>query len=231
MTATLTATPREEPVRRDLFVYIDESGNFDFSPGGTAWFYVSALSTFTPSFGLAGWHAIKLDAFQAGSRLEELKASEDKQAIRDRVFELLGSGAGTVRVDAIAIEKAKANPVLRPPERLYQANVERLVQYVIAGRRGTFNRLFVFLDTIPVTRKRQAVVGALKTSIATMLPTTPYEVLERDSRGEHLLQLSDYCSWALYVARARGETRPKAAIRPIVHSDFSIFRTGTVRYY
>lgn len=30
---------------RDLFVYVDESGNFDFSPSGTAWYYITALST------------------------------------------------------------------------------------------------------------------------------------------------------------------------------------------
>ncbi len=219
------------PALRDLFVYVDESGNLDFSPGGTAWYYLTAVSTFEPSFGLLDWHAAKVEAVRAGLNLEELHASEDRQWVRDRVFNLLGSGADVIRVDGIAAEKAKANPSVRTPHIFYRMMARYLVRYVARGRTSSFDRLFVFLDTIPVSRKRQDVVGALKVAISELAAGSSYLVAERDSRGEHLLQLADYCGWALYVARERAEPRPRASIATLIHSDFEVFARGVTRYY
>lgn len=227
----MNAMPSLPPSSRDLFVYLDESGNFDFSPTGTHWYYITALSTFDPAFGLAIWHGTKTAAVQAGIDLEELHATEDKQWVRDRVFALLGPAGGVLRVDGIAVDKAKTNPSLRPPHVFYRRMTEYLLDYVVRGRVGTFDRMFVFLDTIPVAKKRQDVIGGLKVAIARQLPTTPYVVVERDSRGEHLLQLADYCGWALYVARERAEMRPRASIHSLIRSDFDVFGTGAVRYY
>lgn len=216
---------------RDLFVYVDESGNFDFSPSGTSWFYLTAVSTFEPGFGLAEWHAIKTAAVLAGIDLEKLHASEDRQWIRDRVFGLLGTGTGVLRVDGIAVEKPKTNPALRPPHVFYRRMAESLLTYVVRGTSGSFDRLFVIVDTIPVAKKQRDIVGGLKIAISGQLPTTPYMLASRDSRGEHLLQLADYCGWALYVARERGEMRPRGAVAPLIHSDFDVFAPGTTRYY
>ena len=216
---------------RDLFVYVDESGNFDFSPSGTSWFYLTAISTFDPAFGLADWHAIKKAAVLAGIDLEKLHATEDRQWIRDRAFALLGTAAGTLQVDGIAVEKPKTNPALRPPHVFYRRMAEYLLKYVVRGRIGSFDRLIIIIDTIPVAKKRRDVVGGLKIAIASLLPTTPYTLAPHDSRGEHLLQLADYCGWALYVARERAEMRPRAAIASLIHSDWEVFATGTTRYY
>lgn len=216
---------------RDLFVYVDESGNFDFSPSGTSWFYLTALSTFDPGFGLAEWHVTKAAAVLAGIDLEKLHATEDRQWIRDRVFALLGTGARTLRIDGIAVEKPKTNPSLRPPHVFYRRMAEYLLTYVVTGRIGSFDRLFIIIDTIPVAKKQRDIIGGLKIAIAGLLPTTPYALASRDSRGEHLLQLADYCGWALYVARERAEMRPRAAVAPLIHSDWDVFATGTTRYY
>lgn len=216
---------------RNLFVYVDESGNFDFSPSGTGWFYLTALSTFDPGFGLAEWHAVKIAAVLAGTDLEKLHATEDRQWVRDRVFAHLASGAGTLRIDGIAVEKAKTNPSLQPPHVFYRRMAEYLLTYVVRGRIGSFDRLFIVLDTIPVAKKRRDVVGGLKTAMARLLPATPYTLASHDSRGEHLLQLADYCGWALYVARERREMRPRAAIASLIHSDWEVFAAGTTRYY
>lgn len=216
---------------RDLFVYVDESGNFDFSTSGTTWFYLAALSTRDPAFGLVEWHGIKTGAVRAGIDLEKLHASEDRQWVRDRVLTLLGAAGSTLRIDGVAVEKPKTNPTLRAPHVFYRRMAEYLLTYVVRGRLGSFDRLFVFMDTIPVAKKRQDVVGGLKVAIAKLLPTTSYVVAPRDSRGEHLLQLADYCGWALYVARERRELRPRTSIAPLIHSDWEVFASGTMRYY
>ena len=106
-----------------------------------------------------------------------------------------------------------------------------LLDYLLVGRVGTFDRLFIFLDTIPVQRKKKEIIGGLKRAVAAVLPGVPYHFEERDSRGEHLLQLADYACWALYVARERAEHRPGRAIAGLVASDFDVFRSGSTLYY
>ena len=212
--------PSSPIVPRDLFIYVDESGDFNFSPKGTACYYLTAVSTFLPSYGLLAWHAIKHAAITAGVSLEELHASEDKQWIRDQVFGLLAGATSSLRVDGIAVEKAKTHPGLRAGDGFYRRMMEYLLRYVVNGRRRSFDRLYIFLDTIPVAKKRKEIIGGLKKALAATLPGVPYYVEERDSRGEHLLQMADYCCWALYVARAKREMRPRTAIAPLIASAF-----------
>jgi len=216
---------------RDLFVYIDESGNFDFSPKGTAWFCLTALATMEPGFGIGRWHEVKYGAIRSGLLVQELKASEDRQWMRDLVFDFLATGIGSLRVDAVAVEKAKLHPDLRAQQAFYHRFLASLVANVIGDQRLSFDRLFVFMDTIPVALKRKAVVGGLKQATASLIPGIPYEVAEFDSRADHLLQLADYCGWALYVARTRQETRPLDKIRPFVASDVDVLKSQTTRYY
>ena len=107
---------------------------------------------------------------------------------------------------------------------------EYLLKYVVRGRIGSFDPLIIIIDTIPVAKKRRDVVGGLKIAIASLLPTTPYTLAPHDSRGEHLLQLADYCGWALSVARERAEMRPRAAIASLRHNAVllgKVARSGT----
>lgn len=179
---------------RDLFIYVDESGDFNFSPTGTSWYYITALSTFRPDYGIVRWHAIKHAAIRGGILLEELHASEDKQWVRDLVFPLIGDGAADLQVDAIAIDKAKTNPAIRDKAAFYRKMSLVLLEYTAEGRRRSFDRLFIFIDTVPVKRWRREIVGGLKRALATTLPGVPYHIEERTAAA------STYSSWRTTAA-------------------------------
>jgi len=62
---------------KSLFIFIDESGNFDFSSKGTKYFILSAVSTLNP-LGKERLEEIKYDLMKNGTNLEYFHATEDK---------------------------------------------------------------------------------------------------------------------------------------------------------
>jgi hypothetical protein len=90
---------------KTLYLFIDESGNFDFSPSGTKFFVLSVLSTLNP-FNI-GMPLLKLrydllPNYACGPNIAEdgyFHASEDTQEVRNNVFPIICNSDVTVRVD------------------------------------------------------------------------------------------------------------------------------------
>jgi hypothetical protein len=77
------------------YLFVDESGNFDFSPSGTRSFILTILSTTNPDcigIPLLALRYNLLPSYQCGIHMEEqgyFHASEDTQDVRDHVFGIL----------------------------------------------------------------------------------------------------------------------------------------------
>ncbi len=107
-----------------------------------------------------------------------------------------------------------------------------LLRYIVERKIGSFTKLVVFTDRIPVKRKRQAIEKAVKQTLSKMLPSgVTYSVLHHDSKSNFGLQIADYLTWAVYRKWDRGDARSYELIRQFVRSEFDIFRTGTTFYY
>jgi len=72
-----------------LFIFIDESGNFDFSPTGTKYFVLTAVSTLHPLNDREKLFKFKYQSLIDGIDQESFHATEDKQVIRDQVFKII----------------------------------------------------------------------------------------------------------------------------------------------
>lgn len=122
-------------------IYADEAGNFDFSTkrGATRFFILTTVTIDD--------HRIELDlldlrrdlAWSGIDLAREFHATEDKQLVRDRVFEVLSRH--DFRVDATVLEKAKAQPPNTPNRgvvlqiRLVLPYEVRRAESGLAGRR------------------------------------------------------------------------------------------------
>jgi hypothetical protein len=69
-----------------LFVYIDESGNFDFSASGTKHFVMTAFVTTDPMQSATKLARLKYSLLSQGVNLSNFHASEDSQRVRNQVF-------------------------------------------------------------------------------------------------------------------------------------------------
>jgi hypothetical protein len=102
-----------------LYVFLDEGGNFDFSPRGTKYFTLTAISTTRPFAWDPPLMSLKYDELERGSRAECFHATEDKQVVRNRVFAVIAGHLSDMRLDCIVVEKRKTVPALQLEEKFY----------------------------------------------------------------------------------------------------------------
>ncbi len=72
-----------------LYMFIDEGGNFDFSPKGTKYFTLTCLTEKRPFPTYDRLRTIKYDMIEDSVNIESFHATADRQFIRDKVFEVI----------------------------------------------------------------------------------------------------------------------------------------------
>ena len=230
---------------KTLYLFIDESGNFDFTPKGTKYFLLTGLVTFEPLIKREGLIDLRYRLLSEGVDQEFFHASEDKQAVRDQVFSILASIGDTFEVRSILARKNKTNPVLyresytkkgRLIERstgmgLYRKLAECLLQYIFKGKEGTASKIVVVLGSLYVGDKKRVILQTLKHFLKTNFSGIPFEIYSHQTCADLNCQLADYCCWAVAVRAERGEERQYEVIKGQVKSIFDIFKNGDREYY
>jgi hypothetical protein len=215
------------------YLFLDEGGNFDFSPTGTRYFVMSSVAMRRPFRAHGPLDEFRHDCLEYGLDTEYFHCAEDNPHVRRKVFSLISAHLNSLRIDSLIVEKAKTGPALRADEAFYPKMIGYLLRYVV--EREVVNgveELIVITDTIPVQKKRKAVEKAIKTVLAAMLPAgMSYRILHHASRSHYGLQVADYCNWAVFRKWQRGETEFYDQIKPALRSEFDIFRTGVTYYY
>lgn len=225
--AILPAPPRY------LYVFLDEAGNFDFSPSGTKVFVLGAVTKERPFHAYKELAELKYDLIELGTNLEYFHAAENAQPVRNRVFEIICGHLAGIRIDALIVEKRKTGPALQPEEEFYPRMLSYLLRYILQHHDlGLFKEVIVFTDRLPIQKRRAAIEKTIKTTLERVLPATArYRLVHHESRSNFDLQIADYCTWAIYRKWNSGDLRSFQQIQSAVESEFDIFRSGTRSYY
>jgi len=98
---------------RTLYLFVDESGNFDFSsPKGTKYFTLASVSTFNPCLFKEKILGFKYELLEKGYNKEMFHATEDEQVVRDKIFGFIKDLSGDFEIDSVIVQKNKTNPTL-----------------------------------------------------------------------------------------------------------------------
>ena len=217
-----------------LYVFIDVSGNYDFSPAGTMSMVITSTLCSDINPGVLELYAVKHEVIDQGIDIEYFHAAEDRQPIRDRVFNVI-SGLSHLRIDSIIVDKSKVDPDLRPLNKFYSTMVEYLLQYPFDPRGidvTRFDKVLIFMDRESArVREKEALTKAVKLSLTRHLRGVPYTLSMHSSASHPYLQIVDYCSWAVYVKWERGEIRPFNQIKNLVRSEFLIYQNKKAKWY
>jgi len=230
---------------KTLYLFIDESGNFDFSQKGTKYFVLTGFVTFDPNVKRGDLVKLRYKLLSEGVDQEYFHATEDKQIVRDEVYEFLSTINNTYEVHSVIARKNKANPVLykesymkgsRLIERvtglgLYKKLCENLLQYVFKGKSNKVDKIVIVLGSLFVGDKGKTLLQTLKHFIKTNFSGIPFEIYSHPTCADLNCQLADYCCWAIAVKADRGEKRPYEIIKSQVKSVFDIFKNGDKEYY
>jgi hypothetical protein len=147
--------PNPGKADRFLYIFLDEAGNLDFSKNGSRFFVLGSITKERPFQAYKELTELKYNLVEQGTALEYFHASENAQAIRNQVFDIIQKNLGGVWIDAIIVEKQKVESALRTEEHFFPRVLatllrEILVQYSLAELR----EVIVFTDSLPVQRKR-----------------------------------------------------------------------------
>ncbi len=189
-----------------LFLFIDESGNFDFSDRGTRHFVMAGIATLFPVNSSASLQTLKYRLLAGGFDVASFHASEDRQIIRDRVFELLRS-QGLIVAHAVFGDKSLAPPDLRSDSSLLAHFGERLISTLIAQfPTMDYQQVVLLFDQSLPRKKRDVFYATVKPQLKAL--KKPFHIFFHSMQSDLNGQFADYVSWARYVALERNELRP-----------------------
>jgi len=225
----------EEPdtTQRVLYIFLDEGGNLDFSPVGTKYFTMTSVTKERPFYAFSDFINLKYDLAEEGYLTSRFHATEDKQFVRNRVFEVIREHLDQFRIDSLIVEKRKTVPDLQRERRFYPEMLGRLLQYVLNGYAlNQFSQVLIFTDKLPVKRKKESVEKAIKQTLSKKLPSTArYRIVHHESQSNSYLQIADYCNWAIYRKWNGNDERSYGVIKSAIKSEFDVFRRVAKVWY
>lgn len=225
---------------KTLYIFIDESGNFDFSDTGTKYFILTALSTIDPAN--IGLPLLKLrydllPNYSCGDSMAEtghFHASEDTQAVRDSVFSIIIREDSQARVDSVVAQKNKANPYF------HKQHVELYMQMGKSLLRYTFNRAawhgynhVVLVFSSLFDKKKRGILKQTFKALIKQYAQTSFALYFHDSKFDFCNQAVDYFGWAIYRKWESNDLRSYNIAQQcqIIKSEFPIFAKGMSEYY
>jgi hypothetical protein len=217
-----------------LYIFLDEGGNFDFSPNGTPYFTITAISTLRPFNFYNSLISKRYDWIEHGLDIEYFHASEDSQIVRNTVFEIVIKYLSDITIDTIIVEKRKTNPGIREISKFYPKILGHLIRYVCSERNcRDYKGVIITTDKIPVNKKAKAVEKSIKITVSPMMSVAgkPYQILHHESKSSMGLQVTDYCNWAIYRKWSADDKRSYELLKGRIRSEFDIFQMGTTYYY
>jgi hypothetical protein len=218
------------------YIYADEAGCFEFSrkQNASKYFIVCAVSLDDPSVGhklLELRRELIWSGQQVGSYFH---CSEDRQAVRDRVFACMGEL--DFKVYAQIMEKSKAQPHLRnTKERFYKYGWFYLFKWVATRIVSRDSELMVTAASLGNKREQVAFTEAVKDAINQTVPIRREQWVTDfpQAASEPCLQIADYCAWALQRKWESGkrDVRSFDLIKDKVAYEYDFFQRGTEHHY
>lgn len=218
---------------RNLYMFVDEGGNFDFSEKGTTFFTLTCVATERPFRIYQEIDNYKYDLIENDFPLEFFHCAENNKHIRSKMLSLIKNYLSKLRIDSLIVEKRKTAPALQEPTKFYPLMLGYLLAYVLRDyRSGQFSKIVIITDSMPQASKRQAMEKSTKAILATMLPKgTNYTILHHAAKSHYGLQIVDYCNWSIFRKWERSDNEHYRLIESAIRSEFDIFLTGKRRYY
>jgi hypothetical protein len=215
----------------DRYVFADEAGNFDFSrnPSASRYFILCTIAIDDCSIGddllnlrrEIGWRGLHLDSV--------FHASDDPQAVRDEVFDLLR--VRDFRIDATIFEKSKAFPRLQSDRALYKLAWYLHFKYVGRDIVASTDRVFVVASSLGTKRRRGIFHRAVDDVVLQVSPSGRYRVAFWPAASDPCLQVADYCTWAIQRKWERKDVRSYDLIKSKIRTEFDVWAVGPTHYY
>lgn len=223
-----------------IYMHLDEAGNFDFSENGSKYFVMTCVITREPFNHVKPLYDLKCECLSDGLDPKKCKdahrfhATEDKQAVRDAVFNVIQDNLDNFSIYSVIIQKNKANPAIRDFGSLYQKVFSWLIGFIFSHEfifEG--DKIVIVTDSLPVQKKQDAIKGSLKKFLKKRAAEMgiEYRLYHHRSDSDINLQVADYCCWAIQRKWERGDLRSYDYIKSSICSEGNLLQGRRIEYY
>lgn len=208
-----------------IFVFADEAGNFDFSGGsGASRFFI--LTTVALEDCSVGDELLALRRQLAWEGVEQatvdFHATEELQAVRDRVFAVLGGL--DFRVDVSIFNKVNVAPHLQADEsRFYKQAWFLHFKHVVRQVENLGDEMLVIAAALGTKNLRAKFRAAVEDVVYQVASTIPARVAQWAGASDPCLWVADWCCWAVQRKWERGDSRSYDVISSKIKSEFVFF--------
>lgn len=211
------------------YIFLDESGNFDFGANGTRYFMLTSVSLNRPFSMTNALDFYRHECLEFGLDMESFHCANDNRYVRGRVFDLIAHHIDDIRIDCLIVEKRKASSLLQKGGNLYPWMLGRLLRFVVHKETERGAQKFILItDRLPFTGKRHTAESTVHRTLSRMVPDDRrLQAFHHASCSHYGLQLADYCCWAMFRKWERGDPTYCNRIDVAIRGEIDIFRART----
>ena len=210
-------------IRRTLYIYLDESGNLDFTEKGTEYFVLSAMMTFNPAESQRSLQTLKYDLLERGVDAEFFHASPDMQEVRNEVFRAINQSVN-LKFNFVYANKRTMPVSQQNSIDLYSETAQVVLRSCLNNRsvNSKTEKVIVIFDKT-LTNKENS---ALQKSMKPFLKATnkPFYLYFHQVKSDFNAQIADYACWALYRGLEAGDKRAFSEIKNFPHTIVEVFQ-------
>lgn len=216
----------------DICLFSDEAGCFAFNrnPNVSKYFIICSVTTTSLDLSLA-LTGLRHELIREHRPLQDFfHATSEDAFVRGRVFEELLKH--DFKFQATICEKSKAQPQVRASKaRFYKYPWYYHFKHSIAPFLKKGDRLIVTASSIGSKKERLTYTTALEDVVRQSAPDVEWIVDFRPCQADPLLQVADYCAWAVMRKWERGDTAHYDAIKAHKSYEYELWEKGTTHYY
>lgn len=218
------------------YVFADEAGDFDFVRKAhvSQYFILCAISMDSCDIGHALLELRRELIWNCQQVGPYFHASEDRQAVRDKVFALIRQT--DIRIHATVMEKSKAIPRIRESkERFYQYGWFYLFKYIANKIVSKDYELMVTTASMGTKKGQATFTACVNDVLQQTVPLTreQWKTSFCPAAADPCLQIADYCAWAIQRKWESGgkDKRSYDLIANQISYEYDLWAHGTKHHY
>jgi hypothetical protein len=228
-------------VPSELYVFIDESGDFNFSRKGSLHYLFTAVITDSPHKYEGEIKKLQMQILSreilptlSSAYLDKylsikFHAAEDLQVVRDEFYKLIITMDNFV-ANSVVIRKYRTHPSLQEKNLFYSRFLGSLMAYVF--RVYTFTSLCIIVAGCAVESNKDAFKKAVIFELHRRDPKIKFNIYFPPSGSMGFLQVVDYVNWAIFRKWENNDTRSYDLIRGFLRTpEKDLFRNGWKDFY
>lgn len=211
-------------MNKALYIFIDESGNFDFSLKGTRYFVVCAYITNNPLDIRFDILKLRYKLLEFGYEQESFHATEDKQFVRNDMYKIISNSNGYYSF--VYVKKKRLGYELKNKKELYTLSIKTLLFNILTNEQDLnkkYNQLIVIMDKVLTNEEKGYLYKIIRPELKKF--DIRFELYFFQTKSDYNAQIADYGSWARYIGLEKGEYGPLCSVNHLVKLDINLSDT------